>query len=118
MFNIFNKTESEKKPTAAPAHSQTIPATKGHKGRRLVGVVTSDKMQKTVVVTIERLRKHSKYLKYFKVTSKFKAHDEKNEYHIGDKVVIQETRPLSKDKCWIVIERVAGPKVKEAITDN
>ena len=73
------------------------------KHRKLKGVVVSDKMQKTIVVSIIRLKKHPKYKKYFKVTKKFKAHDENNEYHIGDRVLIEETRPMSKDKRWRVI---------------
>ncbi|MBI4117174.1 MAG: 30S ribosomal protein S17 [Parcubacteria group bacterium] len=75
-------------------------------GRRLKGSVVSDKMAKTVVVSVVRLKKHPKYKKYFKVTRKFKAHDENNEYHPGDKVVIEETRPLSKDKRWRVISKL------------
>lgn len=75
-------------------------------GRHLQGVVVSDKMQKTVVVAVAHSRKHPKYQKYLKLVSRFKAHDEKGEYHNGDKVVIQETRPLSKDKRWVVISRV------------
>lgn len=73
--------------------------------RRLKGVVMSDKMQKTAVVRVDRLRRHPKYLKYVKVSTRFKVHDEKNEAKIGDQVVIREARPLSKDKRWIV-ERV------------
>ncbi|MEK7151127.1 MAG: 30S ribosomal protein S17 [Patescibacteria group bacterium] len=73
--------------------------------RTLKGVVVSDKMQKTVVISITRLKKHPKYKKYYKVTNKFKAHDEKGEYHVGDKVFIQETRPISKDKRWKVIAK-------------
>jgi small subunit ribosomal protein S17 len=68
--------------------------------RKLIGVVVSDKMQKTRVVAVTRLKKHPRYLKYYKVTKKFKAHDEKNEYRVGDKVVIEETRPISKEKRW------------------
>ena len=71
--------------------------------RTLKGIVVSDKMQKTVVVAVTRLKKHPKYQKYFKVTKKFKAHDEEGKYHVGDKIVIEETRPLSKDKRWKVI---------------
>lgn len=71
--------------------------------RTLRGTVVSDKMQKTVVVAITRLKKHPKYQKYYKVTKRFKAHDEANKYKTGDKVTIQETRPLSKDKRWQVI---------------
>ena len=70
--------------------------------RTLKGVVVSDRMQKTVVVAVSRLIKHPKYKKYYKVTKRYKAHDENGEYHIDDKVVIQETRPLSKEKRWIV----------------
>ncbi|NLL55942.1 MAG: 30S ribosomal protein S17 [Clostridiales bacterium] len=65
-----------------------------------VGVVVSDKMDKTIVVAVERKVKHPLYKKYIKRTTKFKAHDELNECAIGDKVEIVETRPLSKDKCW------------------
>lgn len=74
--------------------------------RKLKGVVTSDKMTKTVVVQVLRLKKHPIYKKYFKVSRKFKAHDETNQYHIGDRVIIQETKPISKDKRWIVISKV------------
>lgn len=73
------------------------------KKRKLKALIVSDKMQKTVVVSVMRLKKHPKYKKYFKVTKKFKAHDENNEYHIGDRVLIEETRPISKDKKWKVI---------------
>ncbi len=68
--------------------------------RRLEGVIVSDKMNKTRVVAITRLKKHPRYLKYYKATQRFKAHDENNEYKSGDKVVMEETRPLSKDKRW------------------
>lgn len=72
------------------------------KGRKLTGTVVSDKMDKTRVVAVTRLKKHKKYPKYFKVTRRFKAHDEKNEYKSGDKVLIQETRPISKEKRWVI----------------
>ncbi len=75
------------------------------KGRRLLGVVVSDKMKKTVVVAVEHPQFNSKYRKHFTLTTKFKAHDETNQYHVGDKVMIQETRPLSRDKRWIVISK-------------
>ena len=68
------------------------------------GKVVSDKMQKTVVVAIDRLVQHPLYQKGVKHTIKFKAHDENNEAHIGDTVKIVQTRPLSKDKCWRVVE--------------
>lgn len=74
--------------------------------RKLKGVVTSDKMSKTKVVEVTRLKKHPRYLKYYKVSKKFKAHDEENKYRLGDKVIIQETRPLSKEKRWLIIGKV------------
>ena len=75
------------------------------KQRTLVGTIVSDKMAKTRVVTLTRLKKHPTYLKYYKVTMRFKAHDEANEYHTGDKVVIRESRPLSRDKRWVIVGR-------------
>jgi small subunit ribosomal protein S17 len=68
------------------------------------GKVTSNKMDKTVVVQVERLVKHPKYKKYIKQRTRFKAHDERNACNIGDEVRIVETRPLSKDKRWAVLE--------------
>jgi len=81
----------------------TEPINNENKGRKLTGVVVSDKMKKTAVVAVNRLRKHPKYKKYFKITRRFKAHDESNAYHTGNKVVIQETKPISKDKRWIIV---------------
>ncbi len=75
-----------------------------------VGIVISDKMDKTVVVAIEERAKHPIYKKTIKSTHKFKAHDEKNECGIGDKVRIVETRKLSKDKNWRVAEIVEKAK--------
>ena len=69
-----------------------------------IGIVSSDKMDKTIVVKVERLVKHKLYKKFISRVSKFKAHDEKNECKIGDKVKIMETRPLSKEKCWRLVE--------------
>jgi small subunit ribosomal protein S17 len=66
------------------------------------GIVVSDKMQKTVVVAVERLVRHPKYRKYLRRQTRFKAHDEENQCKIGDRVVIAETRPLSRDKRWRV----------------
>jgi small subunit ribosomal protein S17 len=66
------------------------------------GIVVSNKMDKTVVVVVQRLVKHPMYKKYVKRRSKYKAHDEQNRCAIGDRVVITETRPLSKDKRWRV----------------
>ena len=73
--------------------------------RILKGVVVSDKMQKTVVVEVSRMKKHPKYKKYYSVSKRFKAHDETNQYHVGDKVLMQETKPTSKEKRWIVISK-------------
>ena len=75
-----------------------------------VGKVVSDKMEKTVVVAIEDNIKHPLYKKIIKNTVKFKAHDENNECHIGDRVLVMETRPLSKDKRWRVVEIVEKAK--------
>jgi len=79
--------------------------------RILKGGVISDKMDKTVVVKVSRLKVHPKYKRRYRTSRSFKAHDEKNEYHTGDKVIIQETRPLSKGKRWRV-------KSKEQIINN
>ena len=75
-----------------------------------VGVVVSDKMDKTIVVAIEDLGRHSLYGKAIKSTKKIKAHDENNECEIGDKVRIMETRPLSKDKRWRLVKIVEKAK--------
>ena len=80
------------------------------KKRKIIGVVTSDKMNKTRVVAVSRLKKHPKYLKYYHVTTKFKAHDENNEYKTGDKVTIEEARPMSKEKRWRIIGKVVNKK--------
>ncbi len=71
-----------------------------------IGKVVSDKMDKTIVVAVETYKKHSLYHKRIKYTKKFKAHDENNEAQIGDTVKIMETRPLSKDKTWRLVEIV------------
>jgi small subunit ribosomal protein S17 len=77
--------------------------TSGNK-RTILGVVVSNKMDKTVVVLTERLVKHPKFHKYIKRHVKYKAHDEQNNCNIGDKVLLIESRPLSKDKRWRVHE--------------
>ncbi len=68
------------------------------------GIVTSDKMDKTIVVRVARLTQHEKYGRYIRQATSFKAHDEKNEAKTGDKVLIMETRPLSKHKRWRLVE--------------
>jgi len=86
--------------------------------RKIKGKITSDNMQKTVVVETTNLRKHSKYEKYFKVTKKFKAHDEKGEYKVGDEVIIRETRPRSKYKRWEVSELVSRPPANKSDAES
>ena len=73
----------------------------------MTGVVVSDKMQKTIVVQVRRKALHSLYGKVIEKAARFKAHDEKNEAKTGDRVLIQETRPLSKDKRWRLVEVLA-----------
>ena len=74
--------------------------------RKLEGVVTGDKMDRTVSVLVTTIKTHSKYRKQYKSSKKYKAHDDKNEYKIGDKVMIEACRPISKDKKWRVIKKV------------
>jgi len=74
------------------------------------GLVTSNKMEKSIVVSVERKLKHPKYGKFLKRTTKLMAHDEKNECSIGDKVKVMETRPLSKNKCWRLVEIIERAK--------
>ena len=78
--------------------------------KTLIGRVKSDKMDKTIVVAIEDSVKHKLYNKVIKRTIRFKAHDEKNEAGIGDRVKVMETRPLSKDKRWRLVEIVEKAK--------
>src|SRR5262245_25678063 len=92
--------ETQTEPTKAP----------GAKRRRIVGVVTSDKMQKTVVVSVTRRVKDPRFHKYLTKRVKYKAHDEKGEYKIGDRVEIVETRPISRDKRWRVARLVERPE--------
>jgi small subunit ribosomal protein S17 len=95
MLKRKNKQNKEKSSKKAPEK----------KGRLLKGVIVSDKMDKTVVVLVNRYKEHPKYKKRYKVSKKYKVHDEKNEHKIGDKVVIQENRPISKDKRWIIVAK-------------
>ncbi|HCM36836.1 MAG: 30S ribosomal protein S17 [Candidatus Wildermuthbacteria bacterium RIFCSPLOWO2_02_FULL_47_9c] len=74
--------------------------------RRLIGIVVSDKMEKTRVVEVSRFKQHPKYLRRVRIHENYKAHDEKGEYHVGDKVVIEESRPISRDKRWVVIGKL------------
>jgi len=74
--------------------------------KRLVGIIILNKMQKTVVVRVERIKVHPKYKRRYKTHKKYKAHDEKGEYKVGEKVIIEECRPISKDKRWRVIKKI------------
>jgi len=74
--------------------------------RRLKGVVVSDKMDKTIVVLVERLKQHPRYKKRYTVSRKYKVHDPENKYKSGDKLIIQENKPISKDKRWIVVKKI------------
>ena len=74
------------------------------------GLVTSNKMDKSIVVSVERKLKHPKYGKFLKRTTKLMAHDEQNECNIGDRVRVMETRPLSKNNCWRLVEIIERAK--------
>jgi small subunit ribosomal protein S17 len=91
MMKKITKTEDKMVPIATKTR------------KKLTGKVVSDKMDKTVVVNVTRFVAHKKYGKYFKIDKRFKAHSENNEYKIGDVVIIEECRPMSKDKNFIVI---------------
>ena len=80
--------------------------------KRLKGVVVSNKMEKTAVVLVERYVKHPLYGKYIKKSKRYKAHDEKNQYHVGDKVIIEECRPISKDKHFVIVGKREKPEGK------
>lgn len=72
----------------------------------LKGTIVSDKMNKTVVVKVDDFKKHPRYGRYYKSRKKYKAHDEKGEFHIGDKVFIKEIKPVSKDKHFVVLKKL------------
>lgn len=89
--------------------------------RKMTGIVVKNKMDKTVVVEVEKFHKHPKYHKYIKVKKKYKAHDEGNNCNVGDKVLIVESRPLSKEKRWIVkniIKREEILPIQEEVMGN
>lgn len=85
--------------------------------KTLKGVVISDKMEKTVVVKVGRIKEHPRYRRRYNVDKNYKAHDEKGEYKTGDKVIIKECRPISKDKRWKVVGRVVQRTKKEKKAD-
>ncbi len=74
--------------------------------RQLSGVITSAKMALTAVVEVTRLKQHPLYHKYYKTSKRYKAHNPDNKFQPGDKVIIEETRPISKDKSWIIVEKL------------
>jgi len=74
--------------------------------KELKGIIVSNKMPKTVVVAVTRLKLHKKYKKQYKVTTNYKAHNESTEFLPGDTVIIQECRPLSRDKKWLVVKKI------------
>jgi len=75
------------------------------KKQQLTGIVVSDKMAKTIVVKVDSRRRHAKYKKSYTVSKRFKAHDENNEYKVGDKVMIESTKPISKEKKFKVLRK-------------
>ena len=85
------------------------------KRKSQVGRVVSDKMDKTVVVSVERLRRHPIYKRVVRLSSKFKAHDQENTARVGDTVRIEESRPLSREKRWTVVEVVARGSHEELV---
>jgi small subunit ribosomal protein S17 len=87
---------------------QTVKAKSGKK--EFVGIVVSDKMEKTIVVAVDSKTLHPLYKKYVTRTKKLKAHDEKNDAKIGDRVRVIESRPLSKEKCWKLVEIIERAK--------
>jgi len=100
---MAKKTPGESAPVAQPpTPAQAQP--KAHRRQRKQGRVASDKMQKTIVVAVEELKRHRVYKRTYRYTTRFKAHDEYNEARIGDIVVIEETRPLSKEKRWKLVK--------------
>ncbi len=74
--------------------------------RQLSGIVVSNKMSLTAVVEVTRLKQHPLYHKYYKTSKRYKAHNPENTFQTGDKVIIEETRPISKDKSWIIVEKL------------
>jgi small subunit ribosomal protein S17 len=94
----------------APQEQPEQPIEKKRLKKTLEGVVISNRMQKSVVVKVDRTVRHPLYEKIVRKSSKFMAHDEENKCRVGDRVVIRETRPISKRKCWRVVSIVSGPQ--------
>ena len=94
---------------------KTEESSSASKRKKRIGTVVSDKMDKTVVVEIVTLKTHPIYRKKYKSSKRYKAHDEKNESHVGDIVELMSVRPLSKEKRWAIIRVVEKNKDKEAV---
>lgn len=88
------------------------------KGTVLEGVVVSDKMMLTAVVSVDRFVKHAKYQKYFKISKKYKAENPENMYKVGDRVKMQSCRPLSKDKHFVIVEKTGKGYVESKIVED
>jgi small subunit ribosomal protein S17 len=86
--------------------------------QQLTGIVVSDKMQKTIVVKVSRLKEHPKYHKRYSVSKKYKAHDEQKTCRVGDAVVIEACKPMSADKRWKVIKRLSNKHKVSDVTLN
>ena len=115
------KTTRARATKAAAPVAPKAPVTAPSRRQQRTGRVVSNKMQKTIVVAVESLKKHPLYKRTYKSTTKFKAHDEHNDALIGDTVRIEETRPLSKDKRWRLVEilnRAAqAPSVAQVVAE-
>ena len=103
-------TEQPQAATSAPAASEAKPASERNARKERIGRVTSNKMQKTITVSIDRKVKHPLYHKFQTKTKKLTVHDENNECGIGDTVRVMETRPLSKNKRWRLVEIIEKAK--------
>ena len=88
------------------------------KAKSLIGKVVSDRMQKTRVVEVLRFTRHPKYGKFVKISKRFKAHDEVGEYRLGDRVEIQETKPISKEKRWSITKLIERPARAEGVEET
>lgn len=88
------------------------------KRKEFIGIVKSDRMQKTAVVEVKTLVRHPQYGKTIARKERFKAHDEKNEAHIGDRVLIRETRPMSKDKRWRIVQIISRAAIAAEQTND
>ena len=98
---------AKERPAASSLSTEAVDPRNPLQKRRLVqGTVVSDKMQKTIVVKVDRRVRHGLYQKYIVRSRRFKAHDENNEYHVGDTVEMQEGKPVSKEKNWNIIGKI------------